>query len=102
MSDLISSELVDVPVPLTAETVLALTEIAAGLGMTPAGWLASQARAVTLDTVRHKTVVRLYMRGLCDAEIARELNLTNQQVATKRRVLGLPANRRANGGRVAS
>jgi hypothetical protein len=35
-----------------------------------------------------------WRRGKCDADIARELGWTNLRVATLRRELGLPANKR--------
>jgi hypothetical protein len=35
-----------------------------------------------------------WRRGLCDADVARELGWTNLRAATVRRELGLPANKR--------
>jgi hypothetical protein len=40
------------------------------------------------------SVKTLHGQGKCDADIARELNMTPGAVATVRRGMGLPANRR--------
>lgn len=89
------TDLVPVEVLLPLTTVQALTEVAAGRGMTASQWLATQARHVTLGVEQRDTVVRLHAHGFTDAEIARRLNMTNSQVATRRRRYGLAANRAA-------
>ena len=88
------TEMVSLQVNLVAKTALVLQELAAGVGMTPEQWLANQARAAVLGRMSEATLTRLYMKGCTDAEIAREMGLTNQQVAVRRRRLKLPANRR--------
>lgn len=44
-------------------------------------------------------VVVLWRLGMCDADIARELNRSNASVAERRRGYNLPANRRYTKGR---
>lgn len=92
----ITLEMVTIKVDLPAETVLLLRELAAGVSMTPEQWLASQARGAVLGLAKKRSLVKLYLLGLSDSEIAREMRLTNQQVSTRRRNLGLPANRMLN------
>lgn len=79
-----------------------IQERAEKLGVTPG-------EVMRMDRARLRPVQDLplavrgrVLAGLCDADIAAELNETNACVATVRRSLGLPANRnphRSGGGR---
>lgn len=85
--------LVELKIAIPASRLDALTSFAARLGMTPAQWLATQVRAVTLPSAQNDEIVQLWSRGFTDPEIARRLNMTNLAVATRRRAKKLPANR---------
>lgn len=88
-----NESLVELKIAIPASRLQALTEFAGELGMTPAQWLATQARAVTLPSSQNDQLVKLWARGMTDAEIARRLDWTNLAVATRRRAKKLPANR---------
>lgn len=89
-----SPETVVLTIELPVHTAQALADFAAGVGMHPAQWLAAQARAVTLSGPDKDVLVQHWSRGLTDAEIARRMDLTNQQVAMRRRAKNLPANKK--------
>ena len=56
--------------------------------------LALDLRRMPSGTFPPETLAQLVRAGLCDADIASATGLTNHEVATRRRLLGLPANRR--------
>lgn len=89
-----TEELVDLRVAIPAHVLAALAEVAAGVGMHPAQWLAAQARAATLSKFDSDELVQHWSRGLADGEIGRRMNKPNNWVAQRRRSKGLPANRK--------
>lgn len=63
-------------------------------GRTPGQVLREQLDRGRVTATRNVMVRGLVLAGMCDADIARELDTTNQTVAAIRRGEGLPANRR--------
>lgn len=63
-------------------------------GRTPGQVLREQLDRGRVTATRNVMVRGLVLAGVCDADIARELDTTNQTVAAIRRGEGLPANRR--------
>lgn len=63
-------------------------------GRTPGQVLREQLDRGRVTATRNVMVRGLVLAGMCDADIARELDTTNQTVAAIRRGERLPANRR--------
>jgi hypothetical protein len=57
-------------------------------------WLVKVASSFEAPDDEAAGVAVRWRRGLCDADVARELGWTNLRAATVRRELGLPANKR--------
>lgn len=83
-----------VMVDLDPRDVWQIQARAEATGRTPGQVLREQLDRGRVTATRNVMVRRLVLAGMCDADIARELDTTNQTVAAIRRGEGLPANRR--------
>ncbi len=83
-----------VMVDLDPRDVWQIQARAEATGRTPGQVLREQLDRGRVTATRNVMVRGLVLAGMCDADIARELDTTNQTVAAIRRGEGLPANRR--------
>lgn len=88
--------IVEVNVP--PKVLWALTDEAERMGVTVGELLLAAATTEQpmgpLTETTHDRVIRLWRQGLCDADIAARLHMTNQAVSKVRQGMKLPANRR--------
>ena len=83
-----------VMVDLDPRDVWMIQSRAEATGRTPGQVLRDQLDRARVTVTRNVMVRGLVLAGMCDADIAAELNETNQTIAAIRRGEGLPANRR--------
>jgi hypothetical protein len=85
---------VPVQVPIRVDRYARLAQIAQGRGHdTVAEYLASLVDLLVETRPAANTLEVMALQGYRDAEIAKHLDQTNAYVATRRRRLGIPANR---------
>lgn len=84
-----------ISVDLPSEIVWALMEEAESRSI-PTGDVAAEKLLARIDPPSFESRIRarVMMAKMCDADIARELNVTTRVVSTKRRAMGLAANPR--------
>ena len=90
----LGGRVVKVMVDLDPRDVWMIQARAEATGRTPGHVLREQLDRGRVTATRNVMVRGLVLAGMCDADIARELDTTNQTVAAIRRGEGLPANRR--------
>lgn len=92
---------IDTQLTIPNRDLFPLLDAAERRGLSLAEFMLQAARAVAHLDVNPDSIRELHALGLSDAQIARELAMTNLAVADRRRALHLPANRRPTKGSAA-